>query len=197
MKLLTKLQKNKYSEEIIPYLKKEKSRQYLMVILTLTASIFFALFAINPTLSTIAKLRKEVEDYKFASEQLETKINNLSSLSQAYQNISGDIPTVLEAVPQDPGATELFAEVQALAQESNVTVTNIGLSPIGLHAKSSSKAASFSFSISGKGEYDGISTFLSNVSGMRRVVKVDKLSISKNEENTLILEVEGTAFYKE
>jgi HAMP domain-containing protein len=97
-KVFKNLKYERYYKELLPYIKKEKNQQYFAVILTLGASIFFALFAINPTLSTISKLKKEVEDRKFAESMLTAKINSLSSLSTEYEIIERDLELVYDAV---------------------------------------------------------------------------------------------------
>ena len=67
--VLKKIKNNKYFE-LLPDLKKEKTKKYSSIIFSLISLSFFGIFAINPTLSTIAKLRKELSDTKFVDEQL-------------------------------------------------------------------------------------------------------------------------------
>ena len=51
-----------YIENVID-LKNKRAVQFTYLVLTIIALTFFGLFAINPTLSTIAKLQKEIEHY--------------------------------------------------------------------------------------------------------------------------------------
>ena len=131
-KIFKNIKYDRYYKEILPYLKKEKNQQYFAVILTLGASIFFALFAINPTLSTIAHLRREVLDSKSVEKKLSDKISNLSSLSQEYQDIQRDIPYILDAVPNQPESLILTAQIQSIGQSSAITISNIEISPMSL-----------------------------------------------------------------
>src|SRR3989344_8503364 len=99
--VFTKINKNKYFE-YLPDLKKEKTQKYSSIIFSLISLSFFGLFAINPTLSTIAKLKKELSDAKFVDSELAEKIANLSSLQEKYNIVEQDIPFVLAAVPKNP-----------------------------------------------------------------------------------------------
>ncbi len=197
-KIFKNIKYEKYYKDILPYLKKEKNKQYFTVILTLGASIFFALFAINPTLSTITKLRKEVEDSKFVEEKLSKKINSLSSLSQQYQIIQKDIPFILDAIPQQPEAPILVAQIQSIAQDSTVNLTKLEVSPINLTSQPATESSSFMFELTGKSSYENLQKFTSSLINMQRIVSVDSISITKTEEidQNLQITIKGSAYFK-
>ncbi|MGA2968093.1 MAG: hypothetical protein ABSD69_02925, partial [Candidatus Levyibacteriota bacterium] len=54
------IKKDQYEKylELIPDIKREKAQKYITIVLTLTTAIILGVFAINPTLSTIANLQK-------------------------------------------------------------------------------------------------------------------------------------------
>jgi len=78
--LFRKIEKEKYDKyfELVPNFKQEKTQKFTTVILTLIAFAILLIFAINPTLSTIANLQKQLDDAKFIKEKLDQKINDLS-----------------------------------------------------------------------------------------------------------------------
>src|SRR3990172_232382 len=96
---LKKSNYEKYYKDFIPYFKREKSQKYLTIILSVSAAIFFFIFAINPTLSTIAKLNKQISDSEMVEQKLSQKVNNLSSLSQEYEKIKPDLPVIMDTIP--------------------------------------------------------------------------------------------------
>lgn len=197
-KIFKNVQYEKYYRDILPYLKKDKNQQYFTIILTLSASIFFALFAINPTLSTIAKLRKEVVDSKQVDEQLSQKINSLSSLSQAYQDIQTDIPFVLDAMPLQPEAPTLVAQIQSVAQNSDVLISSIKLAPVNLTDTIATSSALVEFDLSVKSNYDNLNKFIADLTGMQRIISIDSMSITKTEgtDQDLGVSIKGSAYYK-
>ncbi len=187
----------KYYKDLVPYFKKEKNQKYFTLILTVSASIFFFLFAINPTLSTIAKLKKQIVDAKFVEQKLSEKINNLSSLSQEYEAIKEDLPFILDAVPNSPQAPILVGQIQSLAQQSSITITDINISPVNLSSKDTLKSSLFTFEITGKSNYENSKKFLSDLINMQRAVSLDSIQISKSisaDEVELVLK--GKAYYK-
>ena len=195
--LFQSLNYEKYYKGMLPYIKKEKNQQYLAVILTFGASIFFALFAINPSLSTIAKLNKEISDSRFADQKLSQKINSLSSLSQQYQNIQGDIPFVLNAVPETPQAPTLIAQIQSIAQDASIKLDDIGVSPINLTDNQATVSSSLSFEITAEGPYENIKKFMTGLIGMQRVVSLDYITIAKGiTQGNVSLDIKGSAFFK-
>jgi hypothetical protein len=59
--IFANLYTSKYFEKL-PDFKEKKIQAFITIALTLIALSFFAIFAINPTLSTIANLQKQSED---------------------------------------------------------------------------------------------------------------------------------------
>lgn len=204
-KIFKNIKYEKYYKDILPYLKKDRNQQYLGIILTFTATIFFALFAINPTLSTIAKLRKEVMDSKLVDQKLSEKINNLSLLSSAYQDIKDDIPFVIDAIPTRPEAPTLVAQIQSIAQNSEVSISGLSISPVSLVAEESTNSSAFTFEFSAKADFEKINKFISDLVDMQRIVFIDRISISRpspesesksKSDNNLDTNIKGSVYFK-
>src|SRR5947208_1901500 len=90
-----------YKSKYFPvYLMEKKTQQVTSLIFTLVALSFFGLFAISPTLSTIAQLQKELSDSKDVYQKLVQKIHNIAALSAEYSKLEQDIHFVNETLPQ-------------------------------------------------------------------------------------------------
>ncbi len=190
--------KNKYLQVLSDF-KNERTRKVTSITLTLLALIIFSLFAINPTISTIAKLQKELSDSEFAHQQLQRKITNLSSLQNQYSKLQNDLPTILNALPQSPNAPLLIAQIQSVGQTSKININSLQNFQVELFNQNaaSKKYSSYSFSFSGAGSYEDISTFISNLVSMQRIIDFDVLSINKTEnQNSLKLNIQGVTYYK-
>jgi len=188
---------DKYYKDLVPYLKKEKNQQYFTIILSLTASIFFIVFAINPTISTIVNLRKQLTDAQFVDERLTQKINNLSSLSQQYQTIEGDIPLILDALPEKPEAPTLVGQIQTIGEDSSVQVNDIEILPINLSVKNSTTSSSFEFNVTGEGSSTNIQEFLKNLISMQRAVSITSIQFVENSNGeNLSFVIKGLAYFK-
>ena len=109
------LSATKYREylKLLPNMQQETARSFVTLILTFAALTFFGIFAINPTLTTIADLKKQLADDTDVDLQLKTKINNLSSLQQQYNQLGSNLTNILSAVPQNADAPFLSAQIAA------------------------------------------------------------------------------------
>jgi len=198
--IFEKVKNNKYFE-LLPDLKKEKTKKYSSIIFSLVSLSFFGIFAINPTLSTIAKLRKELSDTKFVDEQLAQKIANLSSLQEKYNIVEKDIPIVLAAVPKNPQVPLLMGQIQAVAKEAGVEIINLQSFEVDVPGSSNNqkKYSAFSFSTGVQGNYENLTNFISTLSSMERVISLDTLSINRkgNQPGILELDIKGMAYFKE
>jgi len=195
-----KVKNNKYFE-LLPDLKKEKTKKYSSIIFSLISLSFFGIFAINPTLSTIAKLKKELSDTKFVDEQLAKKIDNLSSLQEKYNIVEKDIPIVLAAVPKNPQVPLLMGQIQTVAEEVGVEIVNLQSFEVDFPSSSNDlkKYSAFSFSTGVQGNYENLTNFISTLSSMERVISLDTLSINRkgNQPGILELDIRGMAYFKQ
>lgn len=198
-KLLKNQQNIKYFE-MFSNLKDEKTQKFVTIILTLITLSLFGLLAINPTISTIAKLQKELSDSEFVHKQLQTKINNLSLLQQRYSNIENDLPVVYAAIPQNPDVPILIAQIQEIAQNSNVQLNNLENFQVELFKQKIGKEKyySYSFSFEGSGSKENIETFIEEIINVDRIIDIDLISVTKttNPDRSLRLNMQGIAYYK-
>lgn len=185
----------------LPYLSQERSQKFFAIVLTLLALSLFGLFAINPTISTILKLKKEVSDSEFIYKELETKIKNLSILRTQYANLQNDLPIIIDAISTVPNVHLLFAQIQGAAQKSNIKLSklqNFEVEILKNNKAPGKKYYSYSFTIVGSGPFENISEFVSTITNMRRIVNIDIFSISNTaSQNNLDFNIRGTAFFKD
>jgi Tfp pilus assembly protein PilO len=177
-------------------LKNEKNRKYFVVGLTISTSVFFLLFAINPTLSTIANLNKQLEDLKLVENSLQTKISSLDSLQSRYQVIESDLNVVSEAIPSQPDSVELTGQIQQAGQSSNVNISSITLAEINYSQQVGNLTQTYPVSIVAEGTYSNISIFLDKLFTMRRIVTFNQISIDKNPQSgNLICNIKAVAYF--
>ena len=81
---------------------------YTGIILTLATITFFALFAIKPTVTTIASLVKEINSKKVVDQKLQTKINSLRQAQTNYSLISDKLVLIDQVLPQEPNLINLM-----------------------------------------------------------------------------------------
>ena len=198
------LKKDQYHKylELMPDFKQEKTQKYMTIVLTLIASILLGFFALGPTLSTIASLQKQLEDSRFVEQKLQEKINTLSVLQKKYSDIEPDLPIIYEALPKTSQIPSSAAQIQGVANESGVKITNFQTSKteVSHSAVSTKKFASYNFSVSVTGSYQNMAVFMDNLVNFQRIVTIEGISITKATalDNTdLKLTIKGMAYFKE
>ncbi len=182
------------------YLGQERTQKFLSIMLTLVALSFFGIFAINPTVSTIVRLQKEVSDSEFVYNQLDSKIKNLSELRKQYASLQNDLPIITDSIPTEPNVHLLFAQIQTVARDSNVKIKKLQNSEVEVlkNDKSSSKQYySYSFSIVGDGTFQNINNFTQSIANMQRITDIDVFSITSRENQSLGFDIQGVAFFKQ
>ena len=200
-RFLQNLAKRRYlaMAQYLPKISKEKIQEYSALILTLIALIVFGVFAINPTLTTVIELRKQLEDSQFAVERLKTKVVNLNALSQQYQVLQPDLPILLEALPQKPSPSVLLGQIHELANQEGVKVLTLDSSEITLYPplRATGKEASFIFTLSVQGNYNSLLSFMDSLITFNRLVQFESISYLKPEKETILprLSIRGRAYF--
>jgi Tfp pilus assembly protein PilO len=195
IKGIKKEQYEKYLE-LIPDLKQEKAQKYITIVLTLATAIILGLLAINPTFSTIANLRKQIDDNNFVEQKLQLKINNLSILQQKYNTIQADLPIVNDAVPTTTQIPLFIATVQSIAKDSSLTLTSLQTSEVSLSESPALEQSSFDFTLTATGAYDNMLNLLSRITNFQRAVALKNIILS-TRNGTLQLSLKGTVFFKQ
>lgn len=185
--------------KLLPNMTQASSKAVTMAIFTLLALSLFGIFAIEPTLSTIIGLKKQLADSQYVKTQLTTKINNLSQLQQQYTVFTPQLPVLLNAIPQTPQVTQLTGQVASIAQQAGVTITSFRINQVQLTQNQIpvDSVSSYVFYIEAQGDYPSIDRFLSGLTDFDRVVTIDSISINQDQNiNTLDLLVQARAFFK-
>lgn len=185
----------------LPDFKEKKTQAFITIALTLVTISFFGIFAINPTISTIASLQKQQKDNTFVEEQLNVKFANLNSLTQSYAAIKSDLPYVYRAIPKVPEIPQLTGQLIALGTENKVTVSRVQTFEVDL-IKTQEGAQGFStfkVSLEAFGDYQNLLRYIDALTNFERILTIDAISLHKgNEKNTAIkLNIQATAFFKQ
>lgn len=174
------LSKQKYLELIRTRinLHEEKTQNFAMIILSLVAFIFFAVFAIMPTLSTIFELQKQLDDSKFVHDKLGKKISALSDLSLQYSQIASDLKFLEAAIPSEPSGPSLIAKVRTIAEENDIFLTQLQVTNIPLSAVvKSGELQQYLLIIGAQGDYENLLTFYKEISTFDRLVTFKNISL--------------------
>ncbi len=192
--------KQKYLAYIrsFPQFKRDQAETYFMVILMVLTISFFGIFAIMPTLSTIAELKKTLEDSTFLNDQLKTKISNMSSLQEEYNLLAPNLPLLFAAIPQDIQATTLLGQIQKIAQDENITLTKLEIQEIPeIIDKNDQGLKSFKIMIGASAtQFAQLHTFYMALTNFQRILTFNSIIITKNPETeSLLLSIDASVYF--
>ena len=199
---LANLSLDQYREQLklLPKISDKKTKLYTMLALTLAALSFFGIFAINPTLSTIAELKRQYKDLGFVYKELQIKSQNLSLLQDKYRSLSPLLQAVYEGMPPTPEAPKFMGEVNALLKRTHLTVKSLRVSgaEVTPDKKKTGKSPSyFGFSMEAEGSYEDIIAFSENLVRINRLVVEQSISIEKDQKkDNLIFSLRGIEYFK-
>ena len=200
------------------YRERSDWRAYLEILLSLATISIFSVFALRPTLLTIAELVKEIEEKDKTLKTMDNKIQNLGKAQSLYDQQIGNIQLLENhAIPKSPNADIFARQIEGLSNSHNVRISSISLGKaviLGEQPKMSNQdqaddqkktdetfpegASSLSFSVNGEieiGQYAFLTTFLSEFERLRMPAKIDSFNLKLKEEEqeqqkilTLIIE---------
>lgn len=193
------------------YSKREDVKAFMELLLSLATVSLFAIFALRPTLITIAELYKEIEAKKATIVQLDEKIKNLS-LAQENQERQKDNIALLEvAIPPNPNPDSFIKQLEGVIGRNTVEILSINLGQATLLGTPTQQelgslvseplpegASGLSFSINASSGYPTLASFLADLEALRRPVKIDGFSLNSSEGELgreLILVVTGQTPY--
>jgi type IV pilus assembly PilO-like protein len=156
------------------------------LILTIGTVLFFALFAIRPTLLTMSDLIKEIDDKESLDEEMKKKVAALSSAQIEYQ-ILGDRTQVLDmAIPDSPQLIDTLKMIEKIAGEQTVVINSLNLEEIPSELKEEldvlkMKRQTLQIKIDLIGDYQSIRKFVEGLMDVRRTLVVESVIFDVRE----------------
>lgn len=184
--------------KLLPKQQTENTTVFIYLVLTFSALTFFGLFAINPTIITIIKLQKELEENKQVSKQLQTKTQNISNLHQQYAEIEPDLQYVYNAIPKKADAPLLSAQIAGLIKKHDLTIETYRVAQVQLiqNNKKKQNPSSFIFTLQASGNYDQMLEFSNELTRISRIVTIESMSIGNDiREDKLVLTIRGRQYF--
>ena len=192
------------------FLQSPQGKSLAWLSLSVSTVAFFLIVAIKPTVITITKLIKEIEEKEAASLLLDKKIASLIAAQKIYAENSQRLPMLNQALPEKSEFPWLANFLDSAALSSQIELSSLSFEKINLNlaslAKQSQKPSSFqliNFSTNAKGDYLNLKNFVSLLESSRRLIRIELASVSetknKNEEEintTLQLNISGVMFFE-
>ncbi len=192
--------KSKYYVYIKPVIKNQFVRTYSGFFFSVTAVIFFSIFAIKPTVSTILSLQKEIQAQEGILNDLSKKSVNLETGIQNYNKIDPQALAKLNTlVPSKLALASLINELSTLASQNQASISGLQFQPFEINNdqsppkdESDLKEVIFTFNVTGP--YEGIVNVLNSLNKGNHLIIVDSVSFSRNESGVSMIVTAKTLY---
>lgn len=155
--------------------------------LTIFGVIFFAIFAIRPTLLTMSDLIKEIEDKEKLDQQLQRKVAALSTAQQEYQLYQDQLELVDEAIPQSMQLITTLKIIEKIASSQDLIISDLKLGNIPENNQQTLTDENITrvdqgLELSVMGSYPSIRDFIEALQQSRRTMVVNLIEFNIKED---------------
>lgn len=191
----------RYYQSLGPTFQKPAVRAYTAIILSFLVISLFGWYAIRPTMQTIFTLKREIADKTELNKKMEEKISALIEAQAVYQTVEQYLPLVDQALPAIPEAPRAIRDLQLLASDSRVTISNVGVSALPLtgvtglkkQTATASGITQFPVSVSVTGQYPDIKNFIKQLLNLRRIMEINSMLFTPIQQSESVSTLSGTA----
>lgn len=181
--------RSQISRTLIQFYDKPVAQVSLELFFTVAAVIIFALFAIRPTLNTMATLIKELEDKEALNQKLAEKAASLSTAQSQYEVIRPQLPVLDSAIPSTPQFEQAILIIEKIASESRISIVSlqskeIPKEPIQDVPFDQKARVARPVLLIVTGDYQSIRQLVENIQNSRRALIVDSVIFNTVEQNT-------------
>lgn len=175
---------------LMDFYQKPIARVSIELILSVLIVILFAVFAIRPTLITMAELVKEIEDKKELSEQMNLKLASLATAQEQYTLHQSQFYLLEEAIPRRLDVVKSLKKLEKLAGEEQLVINTMSISTMPGAVKEESLTNNFKdyqreflpINIEVIGSYLQIREFVKKIMNIRQVIIVDQVVVERMTE---------------
>ncbi len=107
------------------YKRRADLKVYLEIFLSLITISLFSIFALRPTLVTIAELIKDIETKREIIEKMDYKIENLSKAQLLYDKERKRIQLIDTSVPMTPSPEDFARQIEGLSSKHAAVIESI------------------------------------------------------------------------
>lgn len=180
-------QRQKLQTTLVQFYQQPVAKVSLELFMSVGAVMFFAVFAIRPTLLTMADLIKEIEDKQELVQQFNQKIAALSSVQTEYNSAQTRLTLLDEAIPPTPRFEEAIKIIERLASDNRLVISSMRVPEIPQEPEEEVEFAkkervSLPITVTVVGDYPAIRQFVEDIQENRRSFVVDTIIFSVSDQ---------------
>lgn len=168
------------------FYEKPVAKASIELFLSVAAVLFFAVFAIRPTLITMSDLVKEIEDKRELDKKLGQKIAALSSAQAEYLKLESRLGVLAVHIPMNPNVVETLKIIEKLASDQKITISTLNINDVPKDvaedvAFSKLERRNLKFNVTVGGEFPAIRSFIAALMESQRSFLIEKVTFTIND----------------
>jgi len=183
----------KYYVNLRQFYQKPVAKVSFFVLLSFVTVIFFSVFAIRPTVTTIGELVREIEDKQTIYEQLQQKRQALANLQGVMQTNRADVELVNAVLPNTANLGRLMQEIEYLSQKQRVQLLAVSFVPTKTKGEKgkTENVTETGFSLTVGGSFVDLSAFMKALEQLDRILIVEKADLQSGATSQRLRGVEA------
>lgn len=161
----------------------KKRTDYTFTILFFLIFSLFILFAIKPSLSTAAELKREESDLRRIDSIYEGNIVNMLSIQSLIESHRDEIPLLTDAISDHPQVNKMIDDIKKVSDQTSFVINKASIGEVNLLDTKNKKLQSLHLTIEGSSDFDNLMKFIQALSNQRRLKTIQKMVITKGFDN--------------
>lgn len=163
------------------FYEKPVAKASIELFLSIGAVLFFAIFAIKPTLLTMSDLIKEIDDKRTLDKKLNEKIAALSTAQTEYLKLENRLSILSSAIPINSEIVLTLKIIEKLASEQKITINSLNLNDVPkeidvLTDFEMMTRKNLTFNIVVSGDFPAIRAFVNSLMESQRSFLIEKIT---------------------
>lgn len=192
-----------YFHRIWKFYEKPATKVSTALLLTIFTTVFFAVFAIRPTLVTIAELLRQIEDQTEVLDQMKRKSAALATAQQEYTAAQRQLALLDVAIPPDFQLQDLLNMIEGAAAHHQLAIQSFTAGDLYYQPEnqpSSPTAQTYPISVTMKTDYPNLKLFLNDLIRIQRLLTVETITFApptqaSDNSGLVVLTVNAHAHY--
>lgn len=119
--------KSYFSSIISKYKNRDDIKNYIEIVLSLITVAIFSLFALRPTLLTIAELLKQIDQNSKLIQEMDKKIQNITRAQVLNDRERTKIEMLSKLIPNGINSEIVIKQIEELSKKNEVSISSINI----------------------------------------------------------------------
>lgn len=175
----------------------KKTTDYSFTIMFFLIFSMFIVFAIRPSLTTAASLKKEQEDLRKIDSLYENKIMSITQVQDLMEQNRDQFPLLSQAVSDLPAINKIIEDIKSTGDRNSFTVKKANIGEVNLTTADKKSLQRLQINVEGTSTFDNFLKFTQDLFNQRRLKTIQKMSISRDKDSSasgqlrIIMNIEG------